>query len=271
MDLERFVLFSSAAALLGTAGQSSYAAANAGLDALAAHRKATGLPALSVNWGPWAEAGMAARLSATDRARMESAGITPLAPEAAWNAMAGLLSRGDAQAMVMSADWSRFTAQCGEHVPSLFRRLPTAAQPVANPPARRRILDEIGALEPARRLGAIREHLRKRVAAILGRPHPDDIRPTQGFFTLGLDSLTSLELRRGLQRDLDCSLPPTLAFDYGTIDALSAYLLAQVPKWAEPAGVRAMPDVPVASMGVDELSESDVAEMLSRELRARNV
>ena len=274
MDLERFVLFSSAAALVGTAGQGSYAAANAGLDALAAHRRATGLPALSINWGPWAGAGMAASMSVTDRGRLESAGITPLREDAAWNAMAELLDRGETQALVMFADWSRVAAQYGEtneRVPSLFRRLREIIQPAAqrgaDSPRRSGVLREIAALEPADRLHAIRQHLRARVATILGRPDPDDIRLTQGFFALGLDSLTSLELRNSLQKELQRSFPSTLAFDYGTIEALSAYLLTEVPEWSFRADVPAMPDKQPASTAVDDLSESDVAELLSRELR----
>ncbi|CAE7840874.1 eryA [Symbiodinium sp. CCMP2592] len=60
-DIEHFLLFSSVAALLGSPGQGNYAAANSFLDSFALFRQARGLPALSVQWGPWADVGMAAR------------------------------------------------------------------------------------------------------------------------------------------------------------------------------------------------------------------
>ena len=200
-DLERFVLFSSAAALVGTPGQSSYAAANAGLDALAAQRRATGLAALSVNWGAFAS-GMAADLATADAQRMEAAGVTPLREADAWNALAELCARNDTNAMVMAIDWSRFVAaRFPNGAPSSLFRAVGAAAPAAaaNGATHAGLLNDIASRAGGERRSALTKHLQQRVAAILGRPDPDGIRPTQGFFALGMDSLTSLELRNQLE------------------------------------------------------------------------
>lgn len=266
MDLDQFVLFSSAAALVGTPGQGNYAAANAGLDALAAHRRSTGLPALSINWGPWGGAGMATRLAEADRTRMANAGISMLDEAPAWNAMQALVAGREAQALVMPVDWARFNARFGGGVvPSLFRRVGTAAPGSAVTGARPNVVQAIAALPPGERAAAVGRYLQAKVAATLGRPGAGDIPFTRGFFSLGMDSLTSLELRNQLEQELRRSLPATLVLEYGSIEALSVYLLGQVPEWAMPAAAPAA-DQADAVAALDELSEAELAAMLSREL-----
>lgn len=177
LDLDRFVLFSSAAALIGTPGQSNYAAANAGLDALAAHRRSEGLPALSVNWGPWDGSGAAARLRDADRARMAAAGVGMLEDGPAWRAMLALIARGDAQAMVMPVDWSRFNARFdGKYVPSLFRGVRGQAAVQNGPAPGAHIVRAIADLASEQRQPALHRYLPVRVAAPLGRPEPAEIR-----------------------------------------------------------------------------------------------
>jgi acyl transferase domain-containing protein/acyl carrier protein len=267
LDLDRFVLFSSVAALIGTPGQSNYAAANAGLDALAAHRRAEGLPALSVNWGPWGGSGMATRLAEADRARMASAGIGLLEEGPAWQAMLALFDRGDAQAMVMPVDWSRFNARFGaNYVPSLFRGVRGLATNGAGAAPGVQIVRAIADLAPEDRLPALQRYLQARVAATLGRPDAGDIPPARGFFSLGMDSLTSLELRNLLEQELRRSLPTTVVLEYGSIEALSGYLLSQVSEWAAPVAAPAISATDAAVAALDELSETELAEMLAREL-----
>ncbi len=267
MDLERFVLFSSAAALIGTPGQSNYAAANAGLDALAAHRRTAGLPALSINWGPWGSAGMATRLAEADRTRMANAGISMLDEGPAWQAMQALIESGEAQAMVMPVDWTRFNARFGSGVtPSLFRRVGESPTPGASVSARPNVVRAIAELAPAQRLAAVGRYLQGKVAATLGRPGAGDIPLTRGFFALGMDSLTSLELRNQLEQELRRSLPATVVLEYGSIEALSAYLLAQVSEWAVPEEAPAATSQADAVAALGGLSEAELAAMLSREL-----
>jgi acyl transferase domain-containing protein/NADPH:quinone reductase-like Zn-dependent oxidoreductase/NADP-dependent 3-hydroxy acid dehydrogenase YdfG/acyl carrier protein len=267
LDLDRFVLFSSVAALIGTPGQSNYAAANAGLDALAAHRRSEGLPALSVNWGPWGGSGMATRLAEADRARMSAAGIGLLEDGPAWQAMLALINRGEAQAMVMPVDWSRFNARFGgKYVPSLFRSVRSQASSGAGPASSQHIVRAIADLAPEDRPSALHRYLQTKVAATLGRPDANDIPPARGFFSLGMDSLTSLELRNLLEQELRRSLPTTVVLEYGSIEALSAYLLSQVSEWAAPVAAPALSATDAAVAALDDFSETELAAMLAREL-----
>jgi acyl transferase domain-containing protein/NADPH:quinone reductase-like Zn-dependent oxidoreductase/NADP-dependent 3-hydroxy acid dehydrogenase YdfG/acyl carrier protein len=271
LDLQRFVLFSSVASLVGTPGQSNYAAANAGLDALATHRRAKGLPALSVNWGPWGGSGMAAGLADADIQRMTAAGIAVLDEAPAWRAMDELLERGEAQALVMPIDWSRFVARFGgRYVPSLFRGVQrTAATPASKGAhvAGSQLVRTISALPAQERRAALSQYLQTRVAITLGRPGATDIPLTRGFFSLGMDSLTSLELRNQLEQELRQSFPPTVVLEYGSIEALAGYLLSQVPEWVVAAAPPVMPTTHTdAVAALSELSEQELAEMLSREL-----
>jgi Dehydrogenases with different specificities (related to short-chain alcohol dehydrogenases) len=168
--LDGFVLFSSAAAVLGSAGQANYAAANAGLDALAHLRRSLGLPALSINWGPWATVGMAARQA--DRAQPQ--GMEPLDPETGVAILKALLSELAPQVAVL---------------PTATPQSPTAAPA----PAATTWFDELRLLPEGDRPAALSAHLQQAIAKLLGRPAAS-LDPHQGFTDLGLDSLTTIEL-----------------------------------------------------------------------------
>ncbi|WP_303392126.1 type I polyketide synthase [Kitasatospora sp. NA04385] len=208
-DLEAFVLFSSASGVLGGAGQANYAAANAYLDGLAAHRHAQGQPAVSLAWGYWAEAsGMTGGLTATDRHRLARAGVRPL-PTA------------DALALFDAA----LTAGTPTLAPVRFD-LP-ALRRAGDPPA---LLREL--VRPRRRQAAERGwtaadvlHLVVgQVALVLGHASPDAVDPDQAFADIGFDSLTAVELRNQLDADTGLRLPATLVFDHPTPARLAAFV-----------------------------------------------
>ncbi len=205
-ELSAFVLFSSLAGTVGSAGQGNYAAANAYLDALAAYRRARGLPATSLAWGPWADAGMAAGDAVRDRLRR--GGLTPLNPDLALSALDRALAAGDVTLALADVDWAVYGPALTAVRPSrLLTELPEAAaasEPVA--------LSEVDVLTLVRR----------QVAAVLG--YAEEVAADKSFKDLGFDSLTAVELRNRLGAATGTDLPATLIYDYPTAAELAAHL-----------------------------------------------
>jgi acyl transferase domain-containing protein/acyl carrier protein len=197
LDLTAFVLFSSFAGAVGGAGQANYAAANAYLDALAEHRRALGLPATAVAWGPWAGGGMADDDEIT--ARMSRTGIVPLDPGAALDALDRCLAAPHAATVVVDADWQVFA---GSRPEPLFSELAEIAPHTTEllPP------DEL---------------VRGEIARVLGLPDPAAVEPHRPLRELGFDSLTSVELRNRLTAATGLAMPTTIVFDHPTADALT--------------------------------------------------
>nr|CUW01174.1 Type I polyketide synthase [Streptomyces caniferus] len=219
-DLTAFVLFSSIAGTLGAAGQANYAAANAGLDALARHRRAHGLPATSVAWGPWAHDGMAA--DPTLRAKLSRAGLPPMEPDTALVALHQALDHDETHLVIADIDWNTFPAS---HNP-LFGKLPEAA---AHHPGQDTGTEGVRSLLATQRTPAEQEqHLlglvRRTTATVLGYPGSESVGTTRTFQELGTDSLTAVELRNALSAAVSLPLSPTLVFDHPTPLALARHL-----------------------------------------------
>lgn len=248
LPLDCFVLFSSAASLLGSAGQANYAAANASLDALAHYRHALGLRALSVNWGPWGEVGMAARHTASHRFIQK--GIAPLDPDTGLTILQCLLSESLPQVAVFPPS-----------VP------PAPGQPtVAAVP--RSWLEQLAQWPEHQRLPALMDGLRQTIARVLGL-NPSQIEPEQGLSDLGLDSLTSVELTQQLQKQFHASLPTTLLYNYGTLAALTRYFLDRLGWLTNGNGTPASPgDAPNEFAS---LSEAEAEALLLNELDRLNL
>ncbi|MBT2386232.1 type I polyketide synthase [Streptomyces sp. ISL-11] len=238
LDLSAFVLFSSVAATLGSAGQGNYAAANAYLDALAQRRRAEGLPATSMAWGPWADGGMAAELDAADRERMARSGVVAFRAEEGLALFDATCRGEDAVVLpVRFAPASRPAAPA--NVPAVLRGLVKA-------PARRTAETAApgGADHLARRLEGrsqaeqddiLLDVVRTQVAAVLGFDGPQDVERTREFKALGFDSLTSVELRNRLNTATGLRLPATLVFDSPTPVALAERIRTDLaPRQAAP-------------------------------------
>ncbi|WP_328474034.1 SDR family NAD(P)-dependent oxidoreductase [Streptomyces sp. NBC_00448] len=228
LDLRSFVLFSSAAGLIGSPGQGNYAAANAVLDALAARRRAQGRPAVSLAWGLWAEeTGMAGGLDEAALARLARQGVQPM-PAALGLELFDQGSRHD-RALVVPArfDTVALRAQAGGGLlPPLLAGLvsaPARRTPAAGGALTRRLT----AVPESERAQVALELVRTHVAAVLGHPSPEAVDPDRGFRDLGFDSLAAVELRNRLTQATGLRLPTTLVFDHPEPAAVARLLLSE--------------------------------------------
>ncbi|MFI0743414.1 SDR family NAD(P)-dependent oxidoreductase, partial [Streptomyces sp. NPDC021100] len=252
-DLSAFVLFSSAAGVLGAPGQANYAAANAYLDALAQHRRAAGLPAHSLAWGFWEErSDMTAHLDDADVRRMTRAGLAPLSTRDGLALLDAALAHDRAVLLPVHLDVAAVRATGA--VPALLQGLvrtpvrrvaATAADagPQDGPALLRRLM---AAAEPERHR-ILLDLVRTDAANVLGHTSPETVEPTKPFKELGFDSLTAVELRNRLNAATGLRLPATLVFDHPTAGALARHLRAEL-LGAEAEG----PAVPVVTVADDE-------------------
>ncbi|MER5521364.1 SDR family NAD(P)-dependent oxidoreductase [Streptomyces sp. NPDC002763] len=235
LPLTAFVLFSSVAGVLGNAGQSGYAAANAHLDALAHARTAAGLPGTSLAWGLWETdgadgAGMAGSLGATARARIERLGIRALSTADGLELLDTALTLGDgAPALLVPARFDTTAlARRPESPPELLAALVPAPRGTTASPAARvaaPLAERVAGLDPDAAHALVRTVVTAGVAEILGLPRTAHLPDDRGLFDLGLDSLTAIELRNRLGAETGQRLPATVLFDHPTVRDLTAHLV----------------------------------------------
>ncbi|MFF4352913.1 alpha/beta fold hydrolase [Streptomyces sp. NPDC001530] len=232
LPLSHFVLFSSAAGLLGNPGQANYAAANSFLDALAHHRAALGLPALSLAWGPWAdEEGMAARTG-----RVHGGAVRAVSPQQALALFDAALGSGEPVLAPLPLDRSPGALSAGSPVPPPLRGLLRPARPTASPGAAAwgdepdgaagAWQEQLASLPEPERAPALLELIRAEVAEILG--HPDASAVDRGFPELGLDSLMSVLLRNRLSLLAGVPLAATVAYDWPSAEELTGHVYAEM-------------------------------------------
>ncbi|WP_448339999.1 SDR family NAD(P)-dependent oxidoreductase [Desulfovibrio piger] len=233
-QLEAFVLFSSTASFLGPMGMGNYAAANAFLDELALYRRHLGLPALSINWGAFRDAGMAARQA--DLRTLSRLGIHTVAPEEGFAVMERLLSRDECRAAVLHMDWPRYAAGYdSDRLPPLLRSLCPAtaddSEASVSPEA-----DSAG--RDSR--DAVMRAVRAKVATIL-RTDAASLPGDANLIELGVDSLLALDLFQSLEKQFRIRVDRSLLFKEPTIDALASRIASLLD-----AGKRAQDgDLPV--------------------------
>ncbi len=245
LDLAAFVLFSSAAGVLGNPGQASYAAANACLDAIAHERHRLGLPAVSVAWGYWsAVSAMTRHLGAADLRRNKSAGMTGLsAAEGMALLDATLGTAGTFVAAKLDVPALRRAAAGGDQVPPLLRGLAPAPRPTAAAASGRVPLAE--RLAGADQAEAVLDLVRRHAAEVLGHASAGAVHPGRTFKDAGFDSLTAIELRNRLASATGLTLSPAMIFDYPKPQALAGHLLARLLSGtALPGGTARLPAEP---------------------------
>ncbi|MFD8104677.1 SDR family NAD(P)-dependent oxidoreductase [Nocardia fluminea] len=234
-DLDQFILFSSAAATVGTAGQANYNAANAFLDALAHQRHAWGLPATSMAWGLWADAGMGGRLDAAHRRRLTRIGAVPLTAGHAMKLFDAMLGGAHPVPVPLPLDPATLAVTSRADLPVALHGL---AKPA--PVAPTSVLRDIGTLAPERRREVVLRSVIENVAAVLGHSSAVGITASSAFTELGFDSLTAVELRNRLVAQTGLALAPSLVFDHPTpVDLADLLTALLVPEQARP-GDRAM-------------------------------
>ncbi|MFJ2203098.1 SDR family NAD(P)-dependent oxidoreductase [Streptomyces violaceusniger] len=266
--LSVFVLFSAAAGLLGAAGQGNYAAANAFLDALAAHRHAQGLPATSLAWGYWAQAtGMTGGMTDADRARLARAGMMGLETEQGLALLDIALDSGLPALAPIRLDLATLRREAhADDLPPLFRSLVRGAAPQAATgaagPGGAAPAEAFATLSEEDRQQALLKLVRNATATVLGHDTADAIHPAQNFRELGFDSLTAVELRNRLGTATGLRLPATLVFDHPTPSAVVRLLRELlVPAGAAPGGS--------LLTGLDALDAALTGGIADREQRAR--
>jgi acyl transferase domain-containing protein/D-arabinose 1-dehydrogenase-like Zn-dependent alcohol dehydrogenase/acyl carrier protein len=245
LKLDFFISISSIASVWGSYGQTAYGAANAFLDGLAWRLRERGVPATSVNFGPWS-GGMA---DAQARARLEARGVQTMSPADALAGIADVVATGSAQGVVARIDWARFLPlyqQAGRrgYLAELEREAPDTGA-AATPSGKTRLVEQLAAAPVQQRKKLLTNHLREAVAEVT-RVDPAEIREDAGFFDLGMDSLMAVELRRRLEQGVGAEIPITLVMDYPRISEVADYLLGDVLELSEAPAAAVAPVAAVA-------------------------
>ncbi|MFI0411707.1 SDR family NAD(P)-dependent oxidoreductase [Actinomadura sp. 3N508] len=229
LDLDAFVLFSSASGVLGTPGQANYAAANTYLDALATHRRHAGLPATSIAWGLWEQAGMGESLSEADRARLARTGVHPLTTEQGLALFDATLATDRAELVAIAVSKAGAAGSVPAVMRGLFPSRRTAPRK-ADAAGDARWPERLSGRSPEDRPKVLGDLIAGMVAEVLAHDSASAVVPDRGLFDQGLDSLMALDLHQRLSRATGLRLPKTLLFDYPTPRELGDFLHERLTK-----------------------------------------
>ncbi len=262
MGLSAFVLFSSGAGTIGTPGQASYAAGNVFLDALAAYRRARGLPAISLAWGMWSQNGRATEhLDETGLKRLVRMGSLELSAEEGLDVFDAALSMEEALAIPIRFDALALLALARDGgVPSVMRNLVRVSTRRASDASSGSLARRIASAPRDERLSVALDAVRGETAVVLGHASPEAVDVQRAFLELGLDSLTGLELRNRLSAIAGLGLPPTLMFDHPNPTALAGHLLALLEPSPEGGADRPDPSGPAEPAGQSPIEGSGAME-----------
>lgn len=200
--LDHFVLFSSIAGVLGSPGQGNYAAGNAFLDGLAHYRRAKGLPAVSISWGPWSGPGMAADVEEQLRAR----GIHSLPPDHALQLLQAALSGAPPHLVAAAVDWNKLTRGGPSSAPPLIAGLAHEEATTGQKETDEVLCRQLRQADPDRRATLLRDYIAREVAGVM-ETDPADLDCDQPLGSLGLDSLMAMEVKAKLETRLGQSMP----------------------------------------------------------------
>ena len=227
-ELDFILFYSSLASVMGSPGQANYCAANSFLDGFAHDLRRRGVNACAINWGPWSDGGMASHLSRQNRERLASRGFNEMAATGALACLPHILNSAAAQVACFDADWPRVSASASTTSQRAFLTECFTAcdgeRPVA---AAKTLRQQLTLLPSAGRAQSALTSIQDIVMSIIGAKDRNAVRFNKGLFEMGMDSLMTVELKNRLQDQFELALPPTIGFEYPTIEALAAYLLEQ--------------------------------------------
>nr|AXL05424.1 polyketide synthase [uncultured bacterium] len=257
LELDAFVVFSSASGVFGSAGQGSYAAANAFLDAAMASRRAAGLPGTSLAWGLWEQTdGMTAHLGDADQARANRGGVLAIGPAEGME----LFDAAVAADLPLLVPVKLDLRAARDPVPHLLRGLvrPGRRQARATSTEDSGLVRRLAGLAAAEQEALLLELVRGHVAVVLGHTGSDGVRADTAFKDAGFDSLTSVELRNRLREATGLKLPATLVFDYPTPLTLARYLRDELGDT-----VTGTPATPVVGTTVSDVRSANADEPIA--------
>ncbi|WP_433598099.1 type I polyketide synthase [Nocardia sp. CA-135953] len=274
LDLSFFVLFSSIGGLILAGGQGWYAAANVFLDALAAHRRARGLPATSLAWGPWEGARMGTEVSAPQADRIRRQGISTLTDSEGLRLLDAALGTGHPVVAPMHLNRAALRARTDE-LPALLRGL--APRSVRNDAAgvdkEAALRARLAPLTEARRRQQVLAVIRAAAADVLSHRSSADVAPDATFQELGFDSLAAMEFRARMRAETGMTMPVTVVFDHPTPDQLARHLVTELG-FAEPVPLDRETENTLrrrlATISAEELRAAGVLDVLLDLTQARN-
>ncbi len=262
-ELDFFVMFSSVAGLLGSAGQSNHAAANAYLDALAFYRRSQGLPGQSINWCGWSRIGSAAEKGLSNKIRK---GLSDITPEQGAQILTSALTRDDVQIGVTPIDWPQFLADAPMTEFYEFYQPSKTVTPTVQKETKTQLdIQHLLQSSLPERTRTVKHFIASELAVVLGMEQDQLNKLRQrhaGFFDLGLDSLTSVEFKNRLSQGLGISVSTPVIFDYPNVDALSEHLMTLL----QPEQAIVIESEPENSDDIDNLTVEQAAALLAKEL-----
>ena len=275
LALDLFVLYSSVGAQLGPIGQGPYASANAELDAIASSRRGRGLPALSVAWGQWPDAGMAVAMTSRGTDVWSARGLGWIQPARAFAQLERALQDGATYVAIVPVNWEKFLARLPAGLAMDFFRAvaPTDRQARGTSAQRSAVaslVESWRAAPSSARHDLVLAHVGQQARLVLGVDDTFPIAAQAALKDAGLDSLMAVELRNVLTRSLGKALPATVLFDYPSLDALTTYLMRSLGFASEP--LRRPADVstaaPAARDAIAALTDDEAEALLLAELNS---
>ncbi|MBE2287030.1 MAG: KR domain-containing protein [Prosthecobacter sp.] len=270
MNLDCFVMFSSVSSIFGNPGQANYAAANAFLDALAHHRHALGLPALTINWGALGGEGYVARNERVAE-YLARQGTIPLAPNEVL-LLETFLNAGTAQAIALRADWAKWrqSFRGSQESPLLEHIFAAGVESAESSGGRSDWRLKIESAAADERTGIISQALRDVIGGVL-RVKPESLRDDQPLTDLGLDSLMAVEIENSIDRAIGVALPPASLMRARTIGQIVTLIAEHLGGSAKtttapaPAAIPTPEPAPPEDVDLEALSDEEIDRLLEDE------